>query len=173
MSREPHQQQRRLGVGMVIAAWIGVLLLASLFFNKVLEQQHNPNQQLAASTADPGPVVLKRNKFGHYVASGTIDNQPVVFMLDTGASDVSIPAPLAERLGLRRGMASTYDTANGPVVAYRTTLGEVRLGGIVLRDIPASINPGMRDDQVLLGMSFLKHLEFTQRGDTLTLRQTE
>jgi aspartyl protease family protein len=172
MSHEPHQQ-RRLGVGMVIAAWIGVLLLASLYFNKVLERQHNPNQQLAARTADHSPVVLKRNRFGHYVASGTINNQAVVFMLDTGASDVSIPAAMADRLGLRRGPATTYDTANGPIVAYRTTLDQVRLGGILLRDIPASINPAVRDDQVLLGMSFLKHLEFTQRGDTLTLRQIE
>jgi len=32
------------------------------------------------------------------------------------------------------------------------------------------LNPGMRDNQVLLGMSVLKQLEFTQRGDTLTLR---
>lgn len=155
---------------MVIAAWIGVLLLASVFFGKLLERQHNPNQQLAMQGAD-GPVQLKRNKFGHYVATGTINGQPVVFMLDTGASDVSVPAPLARRLELRRGMASTYNTANGPVVAYQTILDEVRLGGIVLRDIPASINPGMQDDEVLLGMSFLKHLEFTQRGDTLTLRQ--
>lgn len=34
----------------------------------------------------------------------------------------------------------------------------------------ASLNPGMADDQVLLGMSVLKHLEFTQRGNTLILR---
>ena len=155
---------------MVIAAWIGVLLLASLFFNKLLDRQHNPNQQFAARGTDNGPVVLKRNKYGHYVASGTINGQPVVFMLDTGASDVSIPAPLANHLGLQRGPATTYDTANGRIEAYRTELDEVRLGGIVLRQVAASINPGMADDEVLLGMSFLKHLEFTQRGDTLTLR---
>jgi len=170
MPEEQHQQQKRIGVGMVIAAWIGVLLLASLYFGKVLDRQHNPNQQLLTH-GDNAPVVLKRNKFGHYVASGSVNGQPVVFMLDTGASDVSIPAHLASRLELRRGPATTYDTANGRIEAYRTTLAEVRLGDIVLRNVAASINPGMQDDELLLGMSFLKHLEFTQRGDTLTLRQ--
>jgi aspartyl protease family protein len=43
-------------------------------------------------------------------------------------------------------------------------------GPFDLRDVPASINPGMADNQVLMGMSVLKHLEFTQRGDTLILR---
>jgi aspartyl protease family protein len=172
MSDEPHTQQRRIGVGMVIAAWVGAILLAGFFFGKMLERQHNPNQQLASYTPGETPeVVLQRNKFGHYVASGTINDQPVVFILDTGASDVSIPAGVAQRLGLQRGPTTTYHTANGPITAYRTELGEVRLGGIVLRDIAASINPAVRDNEVLLGMSFLKHLEFTQRGDTLTLRQ--
>ncbi len=45
------------------------------------------------------------------------------------------------------------------------------MGNIELRDVPAGIAPGMGMDQVLLGMSFLKHIEFTQRGDTLILRQ--
>ena len=157
---------------MVIAAWVGVLLLAGFFFSNMLERQHNPNQQLASvNTGEVPEVVLQRNKFGHYVASGTINHRPVVFMLDTGASDVSIPATVAQRLGLERGPTTTYYTANGPITAYRTTLAEVRLGGIVLRDVAASINPAVQDDEVLLGMSFLKHLEFTQRGDTLTLRQ--
>ncbi|PKO62837.1 MAG: TIGR02281 family clan AA aspartic protease, partial [Betaproteobacteria bacterium HGW-Betaproteobacteria-17] len=43
-------------------------------------------------------------------------------------------------------------------------------GPFDLRGVPASLNPGMGGDQVLLGMSVLKHLEFTQRGDTLILR---
>lgn len=171
MSKQQHQQQKRLGVGMVIAAWIGVLLLASLYFNKVLDHQHNPNQNLSAQTGGHSPVVLKRNKAGHYVADGLINGQPVVFMLDTGASDVSIPAQLARELNLHRGMTVWYDTANGRVKAYRTDLDEVRLGGIVMQHVAASINPGMQGNEVLLGMSFLKHLDFSQQGDTLTLRQ--
>jgi aspartyl protease family protein len=44
---------------------------------------------------------------------------------------------------------------------------------MVVRNVPASINPGMHDMEILLGMSVLKHVEFTQRGDTLILRPHE
>ena len=50
-------------------------------------------------------------------------------------------------------------------------LDEVSLGGITLNRVRASINPNMPQGEVLLGMSFLKHVEFSQRGDTLTIRQ--
>jgi len=36
--------------------------------------------------------------------------------------------------------------------------------------VPASINPYMTDDTVLLGMSFMQHLELVQRGGQLTLK---
>lgn len=161
-----------MGVGMVIAAWIVALLLASSFFDDLLEKQHNPNLNLnQSSTAGERAVVLKRNKYGHYVATGEINRQEVVFMLDTGASDVSIPANVASRLRLQRGAEVIYQTANGPITAYRTVLDEVRLGNISLRNVRASINPAINDEEILLGMSFLKHLDFHQQGNTLTLQQ--
>jgi aspartyl protease family protein len=117
--------------------------------------------------------VLKRNHFGHYVTSGTVNGDPVEFLLDTGASDVAIPADLADRLGLKRGPPVQYQTANGTITAYRTTIDSVAIGPMVVRNVPASINPGMHDMEILLGMSVLKHVEFTQRGDTLILRPHE
>jgi len=157
---------------MVIAAWVIALLLASSLFNDLLEKQHNPNLNLNQSSSEgERKVVLKRNKYGHYVATGEINQQQVVFMLDTGASDVSIPANLADRLRLQRGTEVTYQTANGPITAYRTVLDEVRLGNIRLQNVRASINPAVNEEVILLGMSFLKHLDFHQQGNTLTLQQ--
>ncbi|HSJ49577.1 MAG TPA: retroviral-like aspartic protease family protein, partial [Gammaproteobacteria bacterium] len=54
---------------------------------------------------------------------------------------------------------------------HATRLDELRIGDIVLRDVRASINPAVDDIGILLGMSVLKQLEFTQRGDILILRQ--
>ena len=48
----------------------------------------------------------------------------------------------------------------------RVALGGVRLGGV-----RAHINPHMSGEEVLLGMTFLRHLEFVQQGRKLTLRQ--
>ena len=62
-------------------------------------------------------------------------------------------------------------TANGTVTVYATTLDEINIGEIKLRDIKADINPHMDGDEILLGMSFLKHLSVIHQGDELTIRQ--
>lgn len=61
-------------------------------------------------------------------------------------------------------------TANGNSIGYLTRLDSVALGPIELQGVQASINPGMNTDEVLLGMSFLKQVDFSQEGDTLHLR---
>jgi aspartyl protease family protein len=169
---KPEDQQRRIGKVMVGATWLLLLGLLTLFFNDFLDKQHNPNQQIAGVQRDgQQEIMLQRNKYGHYVASGMINQQPVVFMLDTGATDISIPQKVAQRLGLQAGRPITYQTANGPAINYATQLDTVSLGNITLYNLPASINPNVNHEDVLLGMSFLKHLEFSQKGNTLTLRQ--
>lgn len=166
-------QTRRLGKGMVAAAWLLALGLLTLFFNNWLDSQRNPNQRPGIQVGQDGghEVVLRRNRFGHYVANGYINAKEVEFLVDTGASDVAIPAGVARRLGLRPGRPVTYHTANGAVTAYRTTIDDLRLGSIQQRNVAASINPNMGGNSILLGMSFLKHLEFTQMNETLVLRQ--
>ncbi|NOX91599.1 MAG: TIGR02281 family clan AA aspartic protease [Gammaproteobacteria bacterium] len=158
---------------MTVAMWVVIMGLLVMFFQSWQEKQHNPNQDLSLSLDTDGvrELTLQGNRLGHYVASGSINNTPVVFLLDTGASDVSVPEKLAQKIGLKRGRPMVYQTANGSVTVYATRLETVDLGGIVLRQVRASINPGMQGNEVLLGMSFLKHLEFTQRGNTLILKQ--
>ncbi len=169
----PEQQQRKIGKSMVLAMWLIILGLLTLFFNKHLENQYNPNQQVMKRELPGGnrEVVLERNRYGHYVANGLINGRPVVFLLDTGATDISIPAHIARRFGLREGRRMLFQTANGTAYGYATRLDSVSLGNITLTDLPASINPNVEHDEILLGMSFLKHLEFSQKGNTLTLRQ--
>jgi len=158
---------------MMILSWVLLLVLMSFLFSDILERQHNPNEQPVSLQDDQGnsQVVLKRNRAGHYVASGRINGHPVLFLLDTGATDVAISDELAQRLGLPRGRQMLSQTANGTVVSWQTRLAEVGLGDITLRDVSASILPGMTGHDVLLGMSFLKRLEWTQRGNQLTLKK--
>ncbi|MEX5354424.1 TIGR02281 family clan AA aspartic protease, partial [Pseudomonas juntendi] len=65
----------------------------------------------------------------------------------------------------------TLSTANGRATGWRTRLDRLQLGDIRLSGVAALIVPGMDGDEVLLGMSALKQLEFTQRDGTLVLRQ--
>lgn len=170
--REPGEGTRRMGKGMIYAAWILALALLTFGFNHWLAQQRNPNQDVKSIVAVNGVEVrLAQNRYGHYHASGEINGHPVEFLLDTGATQVSVPASLAERIGLAPGAAMQASTANGVVTTYATRLARLQLGRIVLEDVRAHINPGMHGDEVLLGMSALKHLEFAQRDGVLTLRQ--
>jgi len=97
--------------------------------------------------------VLKRSRDGHYVFPGTINGRPVSFLLDTGATLVSVPAHLAGTLGLKPGAYQQSVTANGTVATRATRVEALAFGPFDLRDVPASLNPGMAGDQVLLGMS--------------------
>lgn len=162
-----------MGLMMHVLTWVSILALLTLYFGDVIDRQRNPNQQVASEVIDGGvrEVVLQRNRMGHYVATGEINGQPVVFLLDTGATGVAVPAAIAQRLGLARGRAFVSNTANGQARSFETRLQEVALGDIRLQNVRASISPGLQMNEVLLGMSFLKFIEFTQRGNTLTLRQ--
>jgi aspartyl protease family protein len=166
-------EQKRMGTTMQVLAWLVLLALGVAYFSDLLDKQYNPNQTLQTGYTEDGvrEVVLQRNKFGHYVTSGEINGSKVTFMLDTGATGVAIPDAVAVRLGLQRGRAVPTQTANGMTTSYATTLSRISVGDIELYDVPAAISPGLQTDEILLGMSFLKHIEFTQRGDTLILRQ--
>lgn len=170
---EPEKQQHGMGKSMIFASWIVLLALLTLFFNDFLESQHNPNQSPQGQQAgERKEVTLERNRAGHYIANGSINGIEVVFLLDTGATDVAVSETLARRLNLQRGLPVVIRTANGTVNGHTTRLKNVRLANIERHNVPATINPGMlAEDEVLLGMSFLKHLELTQRGSNLTIRQ--
>jgi aspartyl protease family protein len=164
---------KRVGRVFMVLAWCAALFLATRFFGQWEARQQNPNAVVSSEQGEGFiEVKLASNTQGHFVASGQINGQPVDFMLDTGATDVSIPAEMAERLKLERGFGVTLSTANGRTQGYRTRVDRLQVGDIVLRDVRALVVPGLDGKQVLLGMSALNKLEFTQRGGTMLLRQT-
>ncbi|MCP5421112.1 MAG: retroviral-like aspartic protease family protein [Gammaproteobacteria bacterium] len=168
----PHATQQRIGKTLLFMAWLLVLGLLTLFFNAWLDKRDNPNRNLVSRT-DNGirEVVLQRNMASHYVAPGLINDQPVLFLIDTGASRVSIPERMADRLGLTQGAPLSSSTANGTITVYSTIARKVTLGNIEVYGVPADLNPYIEEDVVLLGMSFMKHLELVQKDGTLTIRQ--
>ncbi|MFT5712767.1 MAG: aspartyl protease family protein [Glaciecola sp.] len=156
---------------VITLIWIALLGVGTVLFNGLLDNINNPNKDLTITLNDAGnrEVVLERNRYGHYVASGEINNQPVEFLLDTGATLVAIPEHIAKQLNLKKGRAFQSQTANGSSQSYATTIQRLTLGGIVMTNVPASISSGMEFDEILLGMSFLKHLHLTQQGKQLRI----
>lgn len=163
---------KRAGRVLLILAWAAGLFLATRFFGDWEQRQANPNAQVSSQHGEGFiEVRLAGNGQGHFVADGQINGQAVHFLLDTGATDVAIPERLAAKLDLEHGAPVMLSTANGRTQGYRTRLQTLQLGDILLHDVRALVVPGLDGEQVLLGMSALKQLEFTQRSGTLLLRQ--
>lgn len=157
---------------MFAMAFILGIAMLTVFFGGIEEHKRNPNQNPESiMLAQSVEVRLKRNRQGHYVVTGAINNRPVEMLLDTGATDVVIPEALADKLRLRRGRPMRAMTANGPVTVYETYIDQLSIGDILLFNVRASINPAMSSPAVLLGMSALGQVEFVQSGDSLTLKQ--
>ena len=165
----PETETRRIGRTLGLLTILAFLALGWVSFDAAIERREDPNRNLVVA---PGAseLVLKRNRAGHYLLPGLINGQPVRFLLDTGATQVSVPAHLGPALGLQPGASASVMTANGSVTVRQTRIDRLVVGPFELRNVGSHLNPGMRGDEVLLGMSALRHLEFVQRGDTLTLR---
>lgn len=160
----------KLAKAMTYIAWISGLLFATLFFNNYLTKQENPNSRPQSYLeGDNAIVVLQQNRAGHYVTNGYINGYQVKFLLDTGATQVSIPAHIAAEIGLEEGYRQSVSTANGVIDVFSTQLQSLTIGELTQYNLTANINPYMQDDTILLGMNALKQLKLVQQGKTLTL----
>jgi aspartyl protease family protein len=160
------------GRGMIFIAWIIAIGLLTWIFGLWESQMFNPNTSPTSfNHGEITEVTLKRNHYGHYITTGEVNHKPVIFLLDTGATLVAVPGEIKDKLGLTAGKMHYTHTANGTAQAYSTTIEQLAIGDIVFYDVKASIVPNMKGEEILLGMSVLKNLEFTQKGNQLTLRQ--
>lgn len=123
-------------------------------------------------TVSGGVVELRRTFDGHYYLNGAINGHPVVFMVDTGASTVSVGAALAEQLDLGACRPVNYRTAGGSVRGCEARAREVEAAGARLFDQRVAVLPDQRKDLVLLGMSVLKHFRIETEGATMRLTPT-
>jgi aspartyl protease family protein len=94
----------------------------------------------------------------------------VEFVVDTGATLVSLSSKDARRIGLSylQGKPVTMRTANGAAPAYQVRLDTVRVGEIVLNAVDAVVMDN-QDMPVLLGMSFLNRTDMRRDGQNMVL----
>ena len=130
------------------------------------------NVAAQASRSGPASAVLTADASGHFLTTGTINGKSVRFLVDTGASMISLGASDARRIGLDfdKGQSSTAMTANGLASVARVKLHTVRVGEITLNNVDALLH--QQDMPVaLLGMSFLNRMEMLRNGETMTLKK--
>tara|TARA_B100000767_G_C19701541_1_gene508645 strand:- start:317 stop:847 length:531 start_codon:yes stop_codon:yes gene_type:complete len=170
---KPHHEASAIGLAMTVVAWLLLLGMLALYFQDVLITHVNPNRNPEmVQIDDRSSLVLNANRQQHFVLTGKVNGVDTALLIDTGATRVAVPADIAHSLHLRPGKKGLSYTANGPVETYQTTIAMLELGEITLTNVDAEINPGMNGiGKILLGMSALSQIEFSQRNGQLILRQ--
>jgi aspartyl protease family protein len=156
----------RLAWGHVaaLAIWIAISGGAYLYF----DARQKPTIVTARADLAGGQVVIPRSRDGHYYIRGAIHGQPVDFMVDTGASIVSVSRAVARKANLPAGIASNFSTAGGTVTGEVVAAQSVEAGGIVVEGI--SVGVGIHGDIGLLGQNFLRNVDVLQLEDKMLLR---
>ncbi len=165
---------RTLSVGQRVAEGITLLSIerdTATFDLGGIRRTLKMGQMHATGSGNANPsVTLTADARGHFVTDGQINGGTVRFIVDTGATLVSMSAADAKRIGLdyQNGQKTMMSTANGVAPAFRVKLDSVKVGGITLNGVDAVV----MDSQampVLLGMSFLNRMEMRRDGDSMTL----
>lgn len=117
-------------------------------------------------------AILQADTGGHFVTTVVVNGVSLRFLVDTGATVVTLSSANAQRAGINylAGQKAMLQTANGTTTAYRVKLDTVRLGDITLRNVDGAVVEGkVLGELGLLGMSFLNRMEMKRDGQTMTL----
>lgn len=119
-------------------------------------------------------VQVARDSAGHFRVAGAIEGRPVLFMVDTGATILAMSSDHADALGIDYrggGEPGQVMTASGAAVSHFLTLQTVQVGGITVNGVAAAVVEGPYPTDILLGMSFLRHVGLSERAGVLTIQQ--
>ena len=161
-----------------------VMLGAGVFAVRMIDQNSRAPaaaNAMAVAREEPRAVptnsrslVINRDDSGHFGVDARIDGRRIAFLVDTGASQITIRESDASRLGFhpaRRDYSVKISTANGEGRAAVVDLRTVEVGDIVVRDLRALVVPDEALGVNLLGMSFLSRVRWTHERGQLTLEQ--
>ena len=116
-------------------------------------------------------VSLTLSSGGQYRSQGTINGHPAAFIVDTGATVVALSETQAKAMAIdyQSGQKSRAITAGGPVDAWRVQLSEVSVGAITVLNVDALVLQGSSPPNVLLGMTFLRNVEISEKDGVMVL----
>ena len=146
------------------AFWLLLAGTAYLGFDVFL----SPNVARPIVTDANGVVTIDRSHDQHFYVQGSINGHPVDFMVDTGATFVSVSEDTARAIGLGKGIAARFDTAAGASIGRIVPRASVQVGGIRVDGIRVSVMPA--GTKALLGQNFLNKLDLSQGPLRMTMR---
>ncbi len=157
---------------LIALLWYGVNVYSK--YQAAGKTKTSPAPTMPVSTVKPhgiepiyGGIVLRIDRQGHFRGTALVNNVPMPFLIDTGATKIAIPEKMAVAAGLPFGRSVQINTAGGKVYDRETRISSLKIGNAVIRDLDAYINGNL--NEVLIGMNTLKYFRMTQIGNTLKL----
>ncbi len=161
----------------MVLAWIGIfafLFMIFLFRDDMLLVWDRAKAEITGSAvASSGNATrLRQDEDGHFWVTAKVNDQPVRFMIDSGATNTTVSKNTARRAGIRfpdEAQAEEVDTANGVIKVLPSMINRFRVGEIVRDGLGVDILPA-EEDTNLLGMNFLSSLSrWRVEGDQMIL----
>ncbi len=152
--------------GLIAALIIWVSLFAVAYFFFAVAQA--PKVAMVNANSSGKEIVIPRSKDGHYYVRGKINGYPVDFMVDTGASLVSISYDLARSVNLPRGVPANFSTAGGSMIGEIVPVIDIEVGNMRVNGLSVSV--GIQGNIALLGQNFLRRIDVIQSDDKMLLR---
>lgn len=118
-----------------------------------------------------GKLDLQLNH-GHFYVDGTVNQQPLMFLVDTGATISSIPADVAAQAGVNMQdcVYSMHYTANGTVNTCQLVVSELTIAQFRFRNVAVSVSQKL-PSQPLLGMNIISQFHVEHQGDVMRMSQ--
>ena len=127
---------------------------------------------VSEQSSSGGKIILTAGSGGHFLTLGLVNGRTIQFILDTGATSVTLSEQDAAHIGInwRNGQKISASTANGQVMAYRVRLNTISIQNVQVYDIDATIVPTPMP-YALLGNSFLTRFQMKRVNDQMTLEK--
>jgi aspartyl protease family protein len=119
-------------------------------------------------------MTIQRSDNGHFRVEGAIDGRRMEFVVDTGASAITLRESDAGRVGIhpaQREYTANISTANGIVRGAPVELNRVEVGPLTVRNVVGLVLPDEALAHNLLGMTFLSRVRWEHRNGRLVLEQ--
>jgi aspartyl protease family protein len=131
------------------------------------------SDRISASFERPEKVQVLINMASNrqYITAGSINGRPVRYLVDTGANVVAINASTAKMLGLSAedGIKVNASTASDDLQVTMVMIKEMVVGEITRNNVQAVIIDGDNPKDILLGMSFLQHVDISEKAGLMVL----
>ena len=149
----------------------GVLALVGIVFFAADRLTRTPTV-VHAVTDGRQEISIPAARDGHYYLEGAVNGVPLTFMIDTGATYVSVGEEFARKARLPEGVTGYFSTANGTVEGKIVKNQVVQAEGFKVSGLSVAVTP-LGGKQGLLGQNFLRRFEASQSAGVMRLRQAQ